>query len=85
MNVSIEKARLMIIICVIKQILLQHGEGDGKMLAPITKHYKDLSTADSFAFAFFCDHCCVEWRSDVYAFSLKGFEHSVDERIREML
>ena len=55
------------------------------MLAPVTRQFKDLSTRDSFRFAFYCDHCGEEWLSDLYAFSTIGFEPPVDEEIRTML
>ena len=55
------------------------------MLAPITRQYKDLSTPESFLFAFYCDRCGKEWQSDLYAFNLKGFEPPVDEKIRSMV
>jgi hypothetical protein len=55
------------------------------MLKPITRQYKDLSTADRFSFAFCCDRCGKEWRGDTYTFDLKGFELPIDEKIRSML
>jgi len=55
------------------------------MLSPVTRKYKDLSTPESFAFVFYCDSCGKEWRSDVYAFDLKGFEPPVDAKILSML
>ena len=55
------------------------------MLAPVTRQFKDLSTADSFEFVFTCDRCGKEWRSDIYAFDLRGFESPMDEKIRCML
>ena len=55
------------------------------MLKPITRQYKDLSTADSFNFAFYCDRCGKEWRGDIYEFDPKGFEPPIDEKIRSML
>lgn len=55
------------------------------MLEPVTRQYKDLSTSDNFAFAFYCDRCGKEWQSEVYQLDLKGFEPPVDKRIRAMI
>ena len=55
------------------------------MLAPVTRQYKDLATANSFAFAFYCDRCGKEWRSDVYALNLDGFEPPVDDKVLSMI
>jgi hypothetical protein len=55
------------------------------MLKSITRQYKDLSEHNKFAFAFYCDRCGKEWRSDAYEFNLAGFEPPLDEKIRSML
>lgn len=55
------------------------------MLTSVTRQYKDFSTPDEFAFAFYCDRCGREWQSDNYRFERKGFETPMDERIRTML
>ncbi len=55
------------------------------MLAPVTQKYKDFSTPEHFAFAFYCDRCGEEWRSDIYSFNPEGFEPPVEEKIRIML
>ena len=55
------------------------------MLAPVTKHFKDLSTPESFQFVLYCDRCGKMWESDIYSFNLHGFELPMDERIHSMI
>ena len=55
------------------------------MLAPVTRQYADLSTAERFEFLFYCDRCGWQWRSEAYAFDPNGFEPPIDEKIRVML
>ena len=55
------------------------------MLASITRQYKDLSTADEFLFAFYCDRCGREWKSDIYVFNMNEFEPPVDKLVRSVL
>ncbi len=55
------------------------------MLASVTRKYRDLSTTESFAFAFYCDRCGKEWRSEIYDFNMDEYAKPVDERIRAMV
>jgi hypothetical protein len=55
------------------------------LLEAITKKFTDLSTADSFAFCFYCDDCGREWRSATLAFSAEGFAQPMDAGVRSML
>jgi hypothetical protein len=55
------------------------------MLEAITSKFIDLSTADSFAFSFYCDDCGREWRSATLAFRCEGFSQPMEESVRSML
>jgi hypothetical protein len=55
------------------------------VLEAITNKYTDLSTADSFAFRFYCDDCGREWQSAPIAFCCDGFAQPPEESVRSML
>jgi hypothetical protein len=55
------------------------------LLSPITKRFTDRSTANRFAFIFYCDRCGKEWRSSPQAFRTIGMQLPMDLQVVRML
>ena len=56
----------------------------GLLSNPVTKKFTNLSTPDSYLFAFHCDRCNAEARSEQYIFNTEGFGQ-LNEPIRTLL